>query len=494
MPARQLDGSFRRVDLGSGYTLVAPGLKGTAEVHGPRAPGTRGREQMTPMLDAALAQAGLEDVRTIELEVRPAPPPAGGLPLRGPTGDDALLLEVPDLGPDAGQVVLAIDEGGTMTWNLPLGDQGEVQPPARRGAGGVRRFLIRRHVPPGGGDGNKRGLVQLLGRKLLKVLVYPVTDPVLGPVSELFAGRWEAARRPYGLRLFGPADYGAPAGPPVDWDRLAGHRALLFVHGTFSTAQGAFGDLPAALMETLWHRYGGRVLAFNHFTLAHDPRQNVAWLLDQVPPGLELEADVVCHSRGGLVARTLAERSAEVGAGRRPVRTRRVVFVGVPNSGTTLADPERMVQLLDRVTTALNYIPVGNAGEVLEGVIAAVKVLGHGALTGLPGLAAMNPAGEFPAWLNGGPASGGTYYGITADYEPREPGLRDFLRDEVMDRIFAEPNDLVVPTAGVYTPKHPSFPIPRERLLEYPGGAGVTHVNYFQQAETHARLAQWLEG
>ena len=36
------------------------------------------------------------------------------------------------------------------------------------------------------------------------------------------------------------------------------------------------------------------------------------------------------------------------------VRINRVVFVAAPNRGTLLADPDHMVEMLDRMTTALN--------------------------------------------------------------------------------------------------------------------------------------------
>ena len=100
------------------------------------------------------------------------------------------------------------------------------------------------------------------------------------------------------------------------------------------------------------------MFAFDHFTLSHDPRRNIEWLVDQLPPQ-PLELDVVCHSRGGLVARALAEHPVAFGFDVSRVKVRRTVFVGVPNNGTALADPDHIVKMLDRLTTALNLFPTG---------------------------------------------------------------------------------------------------------------------------------------
>lgn len=499
--AYQLDGSSRPIDLGDGYAIVAPGLRGTAEIREGRQTGTRGPEMATPALDGALAATGLAELKTVELVARPTPAPTGGAALRSRSGEDALMLSVPDFGTNRGVVLLSVDESGVARWILPAPQQGPgAPPPTMRGSGRGHRFLVSRAVPAAsaGGDGS-RGLVGVAGKKILKVLIYPLADVLLGPLFEAGYGAWERAKNPYGLRLFSPQDYKRAAPQPgVDpevWRRAAGGRSLLFIHGTFSTAHGAFSDLPSDLMEALWERYEGRVFAFDHPTVSQDPKQNVAWLLGQMADGLSLDLDVICHSRGGLVARMLAERLDHVEWPRREVRVNRAVLVGVPNAGTALANPAHMTEMLDRYTTAINLIPVRAAQEVLEGIITLVKLLGHGALTGLDGLASMDPEGQFQTWFSTGAPSSATYYAVTADYEPSASGVKAFLANKVMDGIFGKsPNDLVVPTTGVYAPSHPGFPIPSERVLQFPGDAGVTHVSYFREPGTVAKLREWLAG
>lgn len=494
-----LDGSARRVDLGAGYTLRAPGLRGKVRVRTGRAAGTRGPELATAAFDDALAATGLAEVRMLDLAVRPAPVPPQAAPLRGPEGDDVLELHVPDLGDQVGQLLLSVDEGGVLRWHFPLDDGQSIEPSTQRGAGGTKRFLVPRDVRPAppAGAGTKRSLIGAVGRKLLKVLVYPVADAVLGPVGKAFAARWEEKNRAPRVRTFRPDDFGSADARALtrdDWQSLAAGRSLLFVHGTFSTTHGAFGTLPADVVETLVGRYHGRAFAFDHPTLSVDPRANADWLDGRVPPGLRIEADVVAHSRGGLVARCLADRADG------PISIGRAVFVGVPNAGTLLADPDHMVAMLDRFTTLLNLFPTGPVVETLEAIVTVVKVVGHSGLVGLEGLAAMDPGGPFLADLNARARASGAYHAITADFEPSDPALgalvTQAVADGVADRVFeGAANDLIVPTRGVHTvPGSPDFPITGAALAELPGRLGVSHTAYFSRPETHARLTEWLTG
>jgi hypothetical protein len=502
----RLTGTAQPVALGEGYAVRAPGIQGDATLQRPHTDASRaGRatDEGTDALDQAFASTNVTEVRQIEVWVQPTAGPPPMEPIRGADAQEMLELEVPDLGPENGQAVLACDESGVLTWHLPV-----AEPPAaaeaQRGAGATRRFLIPATrvapTPPATG-GSERSLIGTVGRKLLKVLVYPVTDPVIGLISDLFAERWETRNRPYGLRTMSPGDFrqkGAGTLQAADWNRLAAGRALLMVHGTFSTAHGAFAGLPDTTFSELHTRYGGRVMAFNHFTLAHDPRQNVEWLLSQLPADLKLDLDIVCHSRGGLVSRTLAERPSVFGLDTSRVQVKRVVFVGVPNQGTILADPEHMVQMLDRLTSALNLFPTGAVVEVLEAIITVVKMIGHGALKGLDGLASMRPDGKILKALNAGQPSGVEYFAIAADYEPQAQGLKALVAgsvaDAVLDRVFQKvANDLVVPEPGVYGKNGSGgFPIPDARLLRLAATEGVVHTTMFSHPSTSARLNQWL--
>jgi pimeloyl-ACP methyl ester carboxylesterase len=501
----QLDGTARPIDLGLGVRLIAPGLVGEGRTHDARQPGFRDATpgQETAALDDALAAQEMSEAMSVELAAIEAPIAGPAPDLRAPGGDDALMLEVPDTGPEWEHVVLEIDEGGVMRWHLPLTDDNEVAAPATRGVGDVKRFRIPRAVAPTatGEQAKTRGLVGMVGKKLLKVLVYPVTDVLIGKAIDTFAAKWEAKKRPYGLRLMTPDNY-ATAGVPQltadDWKRLASGRALLLVHGTFSTAHGAFCGLDRKDIEELNAAYGGRVFAFDHPSLSEDPARNAKELSARIPAGVALDVDIICHSRGGLVARELAERAATYGLTPDRFTVGRVVFVGAANAGTILAEPEHMMSMIDRLTTVTNLVPTGVVSEVLDALITVVKVIGHGGLKSLDGLASMNPKGTYLKGFTGGQKTGSTYFAITADFDasaqPATAPLASLVKDALMDKIFEKAaNDLVVPTAGVFAPNgSPSFPIEPVSRLEIPSSAGVVHTTYFASPDARRKMKEWL--
>jgi hypothetical protein len=226
----------------------------------------------------------------------------------------------------------------------------------------------------------------------------------------------------------------------------------------------------------------------------------VRWFAEAIRPmsASMLDIDVVCHSRGGLVARTLAEGQTLFALDLGRVQVNRVAFVAVPNRGTLLADPDHMVDMLDRMTNVLNLIPAGGVADIFEGILIAVKVIGHGALNGLVGLKSMHPNGTFLKRLNRGGRRDAQYFAITADYEPADLTIRSLVSrsaDELVDRIFeGAENDLVVPELGVYEANGcDSFPIADERCLKFPASAGVTHTTIFGRAELVDRLNAWLK-
>ena len=501
----QLDGSAAPIDLGFGVRLVAPGLVGQGRTHEARQPGMRDATpgQETAALDDALAEQEMSETMSIELDATEAPvagPPSG---LRAPGGEDALMLEVPDTGPEWEHVVLEIDEGGVMRWHLPLTDDNQVAPPATRGTGAVKRFRIPRAVAPTptGEQAKTRGLIGMVGKKLLKVLVYPVTDVLIGKAVDHFATKWEMKKRPYGLRLMTADNYatkGVAQLTDADWAHLSAGRALLMIHGTFSTAHGAFSGLTRDDMAQLNSMYDGRVFAFDHPSVSVSPAKNVKELASRIPPGVRLDVDIVCHSRGGLVAREIAERGPTHGLTTDRLSVGRVVFVGAANSGTMLAQPDHMVNMIDRLTTVSNLIPTGFVSELLDGLIMVVKVIGHGGLKSLDGLASMDPTGPYLAALAGSQKTGATYYAITADFdagaqESTAP-LKTLVKDKLMDKIFKNTaNDLVVPTEGVFSVADcASFPIDAGSRLEIPGSAGVVHTTYFLSRDARQKMKEWL--
>jgi pimeloyl-ACP methyl ester carboxylesterase len=370
-----------------------------------------------------------------------------------------------------------------------------------RGGAKIKRFRIpATSVPPAVAPEGHRSIFGAAARRLLKVLVYPITDPVVGAIGEHFAARWEELKRPYRLRSFTPENYRVAEAPSLTIEELAamcsGGRMLLFVHGTFSTSHAAFGDLPADTLRELNQRYGSRVVAFDHPTLADAPDENVRWLLAHLPQST-IQADIVCHSRGGLVARVLAERQGAFGLDTARIDVRRIVFGGVPNSGTALADPDHMVDMIDRFTTALTLLPTGPVTETFEALVTVIKIIGHGALKSLRGLASMHPKGTFLETLNQSTTQHAEYFAIASNYEPTDRGLRALVTgaaDDLADEVFGNVgNDLVVPTEGVWGKNGGSaFPLAPDRVLSFGPTQGVMHTSFFRQGKVAEDLLAWL--
>ena len=494
-----LDGSATRQELGSGLTIAAPGLVGTADLRAPALAMGRGpTAAATEDFAAALEGAGFtaRHVVTIEAQQQPG---ARSLPGRGPGGSQVLELDVPRPAPGYGQVVLSSDEHGIMTWHLP---QGSSRAAAVARGPGVDRFLVPSQVvrrpPARAGRPAARPLMWSIGKKLLSVLVFPFIDVGVRVVAGEVARRWEDKHRPSRCRTFVPGEQSVPttvALTDADWRRLAGGRSLLFLHGVFSTSHGSFGGLPDATLAALSEAYDGRVFAFDHPTMSVEPDTNAAAFLACIPADVHLDVDIVCHSRGGLVARLLA---GEIAADPH-LAVHRLVFAGTPNVGTQIVDTAHIVDVLNRFTTLLNLVPPGPWSvvvTVLDVLLEIVKIVGSGFVEGLPGLVCMAPGSPLLTLLNAaGTASPAVYFAIDADFEPVH-GLEVVFRslDTGVDLVFgAEPNDVAVPSIGVGTvPGDDRFPVSPERSLRFGSDRGVWHCSYFSDAATAVALTAWL--
>ncbi len=472
-------------------TLRTPGLSGAVDVHFPGADGMRAAEQVTRALEDAFALAGLETQLSVEI-TGTAEVAVSGISTRSAGFDEpAIELVVPGAGDDWGQVVVAVDEAGVVTWNFARDDRNRIE--TTRGPQ-PRTFLIRRRVAHPPEQAGRRGAFGAIGRKILKVVAFRLMDKVAGAVGERLAARWEAQRRPYRMRPFTPGDYrSADVGELThdDWARLAEGRALLMLHGTFSRSDLAFAGLPDAFVQTLHDAYNGRVFAFDHFTLSDDPARNAERFVELMPADARVDLDIVCHSRGGLLARQLAERAAGLPPEGRHLRVGRVVFVAVPNAGTTLVDTKYMNDFIDSYTTILNLLPDNGVTDVLEAIVTVVKQLAVGAVRGLDGLQAMLPTGEFLRSLNQGGPGDARYFALASNYEPRDSGWKDYAVDHLMDKIFKQANDLVVPTAGVFAANGSGrFPIQARHVFSQDDA--VAHTTFFEQATTRAKMIEWL--
>jgi hypothetical protein len=318
----------------------------------------------------------------------------------------------------------------------------------------------------------------------------------VGGVARFAARRWDRENHPPMLRRWN-IDGTFTDLTADDWPQLAEGRVLLFVHGTFSTTTGGFGALPLATRTLLHQRYGGRVLAYDHPTIADEPSVNAREFYNVVGDHV-LDLDIVCHSRGGLVTRSIAERPGAL-AGLGPNTTiRKVVLVACVNKGTILANADHWAELVDRYTTLLSLLPVPGAAATLETILAVVKSIAVQTVHDLEGLSCMSPDSCYLFDLNVAVQNprDATYFAIVSDYEPANPDLRAWLDDEVRDRLFGgEPNDMMVTVQSMAMHNGSNrFPIDEANTCRFDPPEAIEHSMYFGQPKTTRALEAWLTG
>lgn len=308
---------------------------------------------------------------------------------------------------------------------------------------------------------------------------------------------------------------------PADWPSLdAGpefnKRVLLIVHGTGLRTQLGFSGVDKVDFERLNEQYEGRILAFEHRSLAHRLARNSRDLATQLERcGVPLELDVLGLSRGGLVARMLIEGWETL---REDIRIHKLIFIATPNDGTPCArrDPSvydemgawrrdvRRLALVERDEQELEVYEDPSTIRRFDpdSVTQEVWPLLHGSADQMPGCEAL-------AVLNGfkGPPPHQprptTYYALASVFNfdhgaPNEQVLREGCRGDVADAAFTKaPNDLVVPTASVFQPKQGPdacgrFPLDSQRLMVLRPSCNSTHLGLLHLAGVRRRMLSWL--
>jgi hypothetical protein len=512
------------VSIDAGVNLDTNGLTGdaTAFVRRRLGPPSLSNDFLTAFNAAGVEAQSIVRITNV-LDAVAAPP---NLTWTTRSGAPAMELTVDDPGPGLGQFVLQTDESGVITWHFAK--------PAGVAGNGARRYLLVRNTlppaaagaqpppgpatqpppgpatqpPPGPATQPPRAPVRkpalaAEGAKTIQVLRFP-WNPLAG-IAHLVVSDWERRNRRYRVRKFTPQNYQIDVPQDFtnsDWASVAKSKgpSLLIIHGTYSLSHTDFGRLPSKFVARMNATYGDRVFAFDHPTLTEDPRQNAQWFLDAMPDGTELDLDIICHSRGGLVSRVLTEKFGELSAGARKINVGSLVFIAAPNRGTALTDANRLADYIEAYTNLINFgpaVPSGAASsikEILEVLVEIAKLLAVGVAPGLSGLESMLPKGPFLTWLNSGSTGKTRYYALASDFEPlTSPGQKDWLEERI-DGIFKpDNNDSIVPTDGVWDPAKPSgFPIPKGDSLILPKGQGVDHGGFFQNPASLAKIGAWL--
>jgi hypothetical protein len=359
--------------------------------------------------------------------------------------------------------------------------------------------VVSEEAPPTSGV---LGVEDILGGAVTSFITRRVVQMLKSPIQR---GILEAVKQAEGepriVRLTDsakPEELFAPIDGFESWRALlppgaaqgAPRRVLLFVHG-FASSVGGSHVGPA--LPDFGPQYDA-ILGYEHPTLSRDPLQNARDLLALVPDDLRLSVDIITHSRGGLVARSLIELLDAA-----PHFTpRRLVTHGTPHGGTRLADKERWDRLISLGMTAASWLATATGvafwiPKLLEFVL---KAAAQGVFE-LPGVAAMAPNGEFIEKLNapGDPAMAGRVrYAATTSrfsiFNVKQPGFRQAFQAIATQAFIDAPNDLVVPTESMSAIDLSSGGLPVERRLL----VDVDHFSYFANPKVLEFLRTQLGG
>ena len=526
----------------AGIKITAPGLSGSAEYLGNelklRTPGGQ-------LFHNALANSGLSATAHIAL--------GHSTPATG-----QVKISVPKRAPGSNALLLIHDSTGALSWHSPDGiilrsseevrlPPGSAAAPADDGVTASAEESPTSAPDPAAARtvsftvpatrfaaGNQHagllsriaGLVEHFdfhpglgsASKVLSVVEYPV-EHLVGELGAKWFADWENNKHPSVVRWF-PAEGNLSVGEPLsptNWHQLAEGPTLLFIHGIFSSCEAGFAGIghDDSTWPQLRERYGNRVIGFDHPTGLVGPAENAEWFLDQIP-NVELDLDIVRHSRGGLVARSIAMQAAQRGM---TVNIRRIVFAATPNGGSQITMTQNWVGMVNRISSVLTLpakvlpAPADAISGVLAGLLEVLKIVAVGVALDLPGLEAMTLGSQFLQSL--AQAANGTseYFAAAADFEPGPvlANLFNRLDDEgrvVDSEIFdGVHNDIAVPTEGVWDPASikdpnspapaipiPGFPIEPARKLVIGPGSVYWHCDYFDDPAMRAALLRWLPG
>jgi hypothetical protein len=484
----------------------------------------------------ALQAQEMEVLDTLELGPRVEPTPLSGHRSPGAAAipqEQILTFELELESHEAAAILL--EQDGVLSWVFAHGEEPLAAPstPTQRGItwGTGRRVSFQVTVQaernPAPAD-TRRGLVADFIYGAVRAVVLKFAARIVVGQAMSFLER-KVSRGIVLMRGVDPTGWSVVADAsalPQPADQPA--RILLFVPGTFSSTVGSFGVLGSspwcrAFLHAAQSAYDA-VIGFDHPTLSVDPLANATDLLDRLTSGAAWvhppHIDVICYSRGGLVFRSLIEHLLPLSKWKAKFGT--VIFVAVTNGGTHFAEPRNWYRLADiytnLATATCNFLaalPQATAvalvlKEAMQGLAAFVKHLSTCAISegGVPGLAAMEPDGEFIRKLNetqpAQPDLASTNFcAITSEFTPRIFGgdhqpkelpirLVQALADGFVDQLMGEANDLVVDTASM-TEIDPHVLGFVKDTFAFGKTPEVYHLNYFARPEVASALTRWLK-
>jgi hypothetical protein len=406
---------------------------------------------------------------------------------------------------DAGMAVVAVarHSSGAITFHLPSVTASNA---ASRRRGGPAAHTATFEIYDVGtdmiagrlGDG-RRGLIGKVIRVVVMKVARLIVDAAAPFVMESLGKLWEKHAwrdRATGWKAVTEAGMEAGVLEPSIPDFSLSQPVLLLLHGTFSHTVAAFQDLyKDGALRQLIAQYRGRVFGFDHFSVSVSPEENARELISAV--GQKMAFDVVTHSRGGLVLRSIVENPTRASK----FQLGRAVLVCSPNRGTPLATPNRWEETLGWFANLLELIPDNPFATAGQFIVECLSWLAQHAAGDLPGLASMDVNGDTVRGLELSALPAGDWYALAADFVP-DQGWAARLADVAVDGFFQEANDLVVPTTGSWQLGKTSkgfIPAPRIGCFGPTGnlhatGEPVHHTNIFSDPASQAFITRALAG
>ncbi len=485
-------GGADRVQVTASGVTGTVRLGGKIDVGGVERPPPFDEESPAARLRRLLEQEGLVPKQALTVGDSS---PVGSASRGSGDPEGVLTIETEQSDPEWGEVLMSTDDAGLVRWHFPV-DEADPPTGARGGPApeadgrGARRKRTYRIAPPTVDDASPRSrgpMSAALGRLFVDRIAFPMLGPAMGAAVEAWESRFWGNR----VRWFGPGDVGSDQVREVsgdDWRRLGEGRTLLFLHGPFSRAHKTFRDLTPEYLAELAGRYGDRMIALDHMTLTHDPRQNIEWFVNQLPEETKLDMDVIAHSRGGLVGRVLAEQGQDLAFQGREIRVGSLVLTGSPSGGTALADPQHLESALSLLTNLFSaFDPTIVTGPIVQ----LVQKLATGTAKELDGLQAMAPGGSFLSSLGKPTPNGTQYFGVASDITSSgSDKLSRKLLDRMVKKVLGDgANDLFVPEASVWG-RGEGLPFAEKKTLT--GSDAPSHLGYFEVPAVRREIATWL--
>lgn len=505
MPTHRLEGA-QKLQLTNDMAIVCgPNLRGVARTPDPTSAEvlSRGLPKAAPspvlQLDDFVAAQP-----PVELQLEPTTPRTlqGAPPAAAPT-DVAGMIEM-QTEPGASYILLhEIHTPDGMIYDITMpqsvGSRELEEKPAHAIPGTIQRFHFHRMVDadmPPQAPATPRSLSDEPAGDLISAgithVLHLLKAPAQGALHSAMAD-WEG--KPQFLAAAPDGAWGDPLTGFEAWRaRFAPeqeHRLLLYVHGFGSNLTNTFRSPWVSAFPVGYDM----VLGYNHPTLTTDPVQNAADILQQIPEDVRLHVDIMAHSRGGLVARSLVELQQA----RANLHVQRLITFGTPHAGTPLANPDRWDRLISISFTTMNWlagllgasVPTLILGRALEFLLRA----GSQAIFDLPGIEAMNPQSDFLRALNapgkGGAAQPTRYAAVASSFDAEQVQQTDMLealKNFALQSFLKVPNDLVVPTKSMTSIDLPDAVPLGGRVHQ----SNVNHFSYFNVPDVQTFTRDFL--